>query len=153
MSGCNSKSASSNQTSSILSSSTAAETISPTAPQTTAAPNASFTDPSVLETDLTVETDSVNISDELRPDFKNAMDSYEAFIDEYCTFAKKYSDSNGTDVSLLADYASYMQKLADMEQKFDSWESNDLNDAETTYYIEVQARVSQKLLIAAQELN
>ena len=72
------------------------------------------------------------------------MDSYEAFIDEYVAFMKKYSD-NPSDVSLLADYTKYMSKYADMVEKFDKWESEDLNDAGLAYYIDVQARVSKKL--------
>ena len=37
----------------------------------------------------------------------------------------------------------------DMVEKFDKWESEDLNDAELAYYIDVQARVSKKLLDVA----
>lgn len=84
----------------------------------------------------------------LRPDFKEAMDSYEQFIDEYVAFMKKYAE-NPDDLTLLADYASYMSDYADMVEKFDKWESEDLNDAELSYYIDVQARVSKKLLEAA----
>lgn len=83
--------------------------------------------------------------DGMRKDFKDAMDSYEAFIDEYVAFMKKYSD-NPSDVGLLADYTKYMSKYADMVEKFDKWESEDLSDAELAYYIDVQARVSEKLL-------
>lgn len=86
------------------------------------------------------------ISDgELRSDFKEAMDSYENFMNDYAEFMKKYKD-NPTDTSLLADYADYMTKYADMVEKFDKWESEDLNDAELAYYIDVQARVSKLLL-------
>lgn len=42
-----------------------------------------------------------------------------------------------------------MSKYADACDKFDKWESEDMNDAETAYYIDVQARVSKKLLEAA----
>lgn len=38
--------------------------------------------------------------DGLRPEFKEAMDSYEAFYDEYCAFMKKYM-KNPTDLKLL----------------------------------------------------
>ncbi len=86
--------------------------------------------------------------DGMRKDFKDAMDSYEAFMDEYVAFMKKYSD-NPSDVGLLADYTKYMSKYADMVEKFDKWESEDLNDAELAYYIDVQARVSKKLLEVA----
>lgn len=46
-------------------------------------------------------------------------------------------------------YTKYMSKYADMVEKFDKWESEDLNDAELAYYIDVQARVSKKLLEVA----
>ena len=59
------------------------------------------------------------------------------------------NSDNPSDVSLLADYTKYMSKYADMVEKFDKWESEDLNDAELAYYIDVQARVSKKLLEVA----
>lgn len=90
---------------------------------------------------------AANATDEtaIRDDFKAAMDSYEAFIDEYVAFLQKYTQ-NPTDLSLLNDYATYMSKYADLAAKFDAWESEDLNTAELAYYLEVQSRVSQKLL-------
>ena len=39
-----------------------------------------------------------------------------------------------------------MSKYADMCDKFDKWESQNLNAAEQAYYVDVQARVSKKLL-------
>lgn len=88
--------------------------------------------------------------DGMRVDFKEAMDSYEDFMDEYVAFMEKYSESDGTDASLLSDYASYMTKYAECVEKFDEWESEDMNATETAYYIQVQSRVSQKLLDVAQ---
>lgn len=85
----------------------------------------------------------------LGKEFKEAMDSYEAFIDEYCSFMKKYANSNGTDMTLIADYAKYASKLADAGKKFDKWEDEEMNDEETAYYIQVQTRVNKKLLEAA----
>lgn len=85
----------------------------------------------------------------LDPDFKAAMDSYEKFMDEYVAFMKKYS-ANPTDMSLLADYADYMSKYADFVEDFEKWEDEEMNAAETAYYIDVQARVSKKLLEVAQ---
>lgn len=38
-----------------------------------------------------------------------------------------------------------MKKVADMDAKFKAWENTDLNDEELKYYIDVQARVTQKL--------
>ena len=82
--------------------------------------------------------------DGMRKDFKEAMDSYEAFMNEYCDFMEKYS-KNPTDASLMADYMSYMSKYDDFTKKFDQWGSEDLNDAELEYYIEVQTRVYERL--------
>ena len=81
----------------------------------------------------------------MRPEFKEAMDSYEAFYDEYCAFMKKYQ-ANPADLSLLAEYANMMSKLTEMDEKFDAWEDGDLNDEELKYYMEVQTRVTQKML-------
>ena len=85
----------------------------------------------------------------MRPDFKNAMDRYETFMGEYCDFMAKYNESDGSDLSLLSDYASFLSQYAEMAESFEAWDSEDLTDAETAYYLEVQTRVSQKLLEVA----
>lgn len=113
----------------------------------TTEPSTETTAPSESSSTETKPNDT-ELVDGMRKDFKDAMDSYEAFMDEYVAFMKKYSD-NPSDVSLLADYTKYMSKYADMVEKFDKWESEDLNDAELAYYIDVQARVSKKLLDVA----
>lgn len=87
--------------------------------------------------------------DGMRPDFKSAMDSYETFMGEYCDFMAKYNESDGSDLSLLSDYASFLSQYAEMAESFEAWDSEDLTDAETAYYLEVQTRVSQKLLEVA----
>ncbi|HAY62796.1 MAG TPA: hypothetical protein DCX90_04160 [Ruminococcaceae bacterium] len=113
----------------------------------TTEPSTETTAPSESNATETKPNDT-DLVDGMRKDFKDAMDSYEAFMDEYVAFMKKYSD-NPSDVGLLADYTKYMSKYADMVEKFDKWESEDLNDAELAYYIDVQARVSKKLLDVA----
>lgn len=84
----------------------------------------------------------------IRPEIKEAIDSFEVFIDEYCAFMVKYSESDGKDLSLLTDYASFISKLADMESKMDKLEE-DFTEAESYYYAEVSLRCSQKLLEAS----
>lgn len=83
-------------------------------------------------------------SDGLRSDFKAAMDSYEAFYDKYCSFMKKYN-ANPSDSSLLIEYLELLEQLADVEEKFDEWENEDLNSEELEYYLEVNTRVAKKL--------
>ncbi len=92
-----------------------------------------------------IKSDDTELVDGMHKDFKKAMDSYEAFMNEYVEFIKKYQN-NPSDAQLIADYAKYMSKYADLCDKFDKWESEDLNDTERAYYIDVQARVSKKLL-------
>lgn len=82
------------------------------------------------------------------PEFKAAMDSYEKFFDEYVAIIKKYK-ANPTYMSILTDYANYMGQYADMMQKFEKWENEDLNTAEAAYYVDVQARITKKLLEVA----
>lgn len=79
------------------------------------------------------------------PAFKAAMDSYEEFFDEYVAIMKKYKE-NPTDMSILADYTKYMGQYADTMQKMEDWENEDLNTVELAYYLEVQNRITQKLL-------
>ncbi len=83
----------------------------------------------------------------IRPEIREAIDSYEAFIDEYCEFMARYSESDGSDLGLLVDYATFMGKLEDYTEKFDALE-DDLTDAEYWYYIEVVNRCNEKMLKA-----
>lgn len=94
--------------------------------------------------------DSAELVDGMRPEFKEAMDSYEAFMNEYCEFMKKYAASDGTDAGLLADYADYMRKYADAVEAFEAWDSEEMNIIEAAYYLEVQTRISKNLLDVAQ---
>lgn len=99
--------------------------------------------------DETIAEDAPGLVDGMRPEFKAAMDSYEAFYDEYCEFMKEYK-ANPTDIKLLAEYSDMAKKLVDMDEAFKEWESNDLNDEELKYYIDVSSRIAQKLLDVAE---
>ena len=87
--------------------------------------------------------------DGMRPEFKEAMDSYEAFYDEYCEIIKKYTE-NPSDMELLADYTDMLTKAVEVSKKFEAWENSDLNSAELKYYLDVNNRVTQKLLEVAE---
>lgn len=97
---------------------------------------------SETESEESVDDSSV---DDIRPEFKEAMDSYEEFFDEYVEIMKKFEE-DPSDISFLADYAQYMAQYAEMMQKLEAWESEDLNAAETAYYVDVQARITKKLM-------
>lgn len=99
------------------------------------------------DTESSTQTETAVSSTDIRPEFKEAMDSYEAFFDEYCEFMKKYNESDDT-TSLLVDYASYMVKYTDTMQKMNNISEDELTDAEVAYYTEVSARISAKLIEA-----
>lgn len=73
------------------------------------------------------------------------MDSYEEFMNEYVEFMKKY-EANPTDITLLSQYATMMQKYSEQISAFEKWESEDMTTKEAAYYVDVQARVTKKLL-------
>ena len=98
-----------------------------------------------IEEDSSEEPETVD-DDLIRPEIKEAIDSYEAFIDEYCEFIESYDAS---DLTLLAKYAELLQKEVEMSQKFEAIQDQDLTEAETLYYTEVSLRCSQKMLEAA----
>ena len=102
---------------------------------------------SETETDRTESSETLfqSVEEEsVRPEVKDALDSYESFMNEYVDFMNKYNNSDDT-VSMLADYAKYMKKYTEMTKKMDDIESMDLNDAENLYFLDVQTRVNAKL--------
>lgn len=85
-----------------------------------------------------------NLIDGLRPEFKKAMDSYEAFFKKYCNFIKDVQQ-NPSDLTLLMEYASMMDQYSKTMEEMESWEDKDLNDAEMAYYVAVTARITKML--------
>lgn len=86
-------------------------------------------------------------ADGIRPEFKEAMDSYEAFYDEYCDFMKKYN-ANPSDRTLLDGYMDMLDRSVEMTEKFEAWDEGEMNDEELKYYLDVNNRVSQKMIDA-----
>ena len=100
-----------------------------------------------VESDSQIEEDLTNnesLIDGMRPEFKTAMDSYEAFYNDYCDFIEEYS-KNPTDLKMLAKYADMMGKAADMDKAFEEWDEDDMTDEELKYYLEVSNRIILKL--------
>lgn len=83
-------------------------------------------------------------SSAIRPEFKNAMDSYEAFYTDYCAMLEKYMQ-NPTDLTLLAQYSQLMSQAVEMDEAFNAWNSADLNNEELKYYLDVNNRVLKLL--------
>lgn len=81
----------------------------------------------------------------IRPEFKEAMDSYEAFYDEYCAFMEEYKEDS-LNLSLLAKYADMIAKAAKMEEKFKAWDNGTLSNEELKYYLDVMNRIQKRLI-------
>ena len=104
----------------------------------------------------TASTDSTAASDAslVTPEFKEMMDSYEEFINKYCDFMVKYSNASATDqASMLADYTDLMQQESDWLQRIDAIDESTLSAADDAYYLDVQARVTQRLAESGTQLQ
>ena len=77
------------------------------------------------------------------PELVEFLDSYEAFMDEYCEFMKSYNES---DPAQMLKYAALMEKYYEFSKKAEAWDEENMNDEETLYYIKVMNRVNEKLL-------
>ena len=103
----------------------------------------SNTDDKTKET--TQSESSGDAVDGIRPEFKEAMDSYEAFYIEYCEFMKEYSE-NPTNLTLLEKYADMLIKAEEMNEAFEAWDEDELSNEELKYYLDVNNRVMQMLV-------
>ena len=83
-------------------------------------------------------------NDTIRPEIKEAIDAYEAFIDEYIAFMTKYSESDNS-ATMLYDYMKFAAKYEEAVRKIDALEA-ELTDAEALYYYEVLNRCNMKML-------
>lgn len=96
-----------------------------------------------IEQDET-EQETSDSSEGIRPEFKEAMDSYEKFFDEYVEFMKKYMDSDDV-AGMMGDYADYLEKYTDTMEKMDALGEEEMSKEEALYYAEVTARITKKL--------
>ena len=95
--------------------------------------------------DDTKTTTTTSTTTGLRPEFKQTMDDYEDFIDDYIEFMKKYKNSNGTDTSMMSDYTRYMNKYSELSKNLQKYDANSMNSDELAYYMKVVQRSSEKI--------
>lgn len=121
---------------------TEAETEKPTEKPTEKATEAPAEESS--KTESKPESKTITDSDTVTPSFKEMMDSYEAFFDEYIDFMKNYKE-NPSDLSLLSEYTEYLSKYSDYMSKLSAVDTDSLSAADLAYYTEVNARITKKL--------
>ena len=86
----------------------------------------------------------------ISPDLKAFLESYEAFMDEYCDYLEHYDSS---DAVQLIKYASLMQKYSDFAKKAEAYDESKMTDAEAIYYAETLNRINIKLMKASQNMK
>ena len=107
----------------------------------------------VVDSDVQLEdnksTELIEENDNLvgiRPEFKEAMDSYEAFFDEYIAFMERYAGADTTEMlDLLSDYTKYMTEYAEAMESLSELEEQEMSVDEAIYYMEVTTRITEKL--------
>ena len=98
-------------------------------------------------TDNTIsDASDEELVDGMRPEFKEAVDSYVEFMDAYVEFVAQSQAEDSPDAEMLKDYADYVSKLSEVNDKFDALDDGNMNDAESTYYINAQLDITKKLL-------
>lgn len=89
----------------------------------------------------------VEESNEVTPSFKEQMDAYEAFFDEYIALM----ESVQSDPTLVTStkYIEFLGKYMEYTQALDNINEAELTDADYLYYLEVNTRIQEKLLKAS----
>ncbi len=95
-------------------------------------------------TKTTTDTAASTSSNGVTPAFKEMMDSYESIMNKYCDFMEKYTSSSDT-AAMLADYSKIMAEYAEWTGKIEAVDESTLSEADNAYYLEVTARVTQRL--------
>ncbi len=90
-----------------------------------------------------------NDSQSVTVSFKEMLDEYEAFMNEYCDFMEKYKNS-GNAAELLNDYLDFMNRYTEFTKKIDNVDEDSLSEADLAYYLEVTQRVTKRLASISQ---
>ena len=81
------------------------------------------------------------------PSFKEEMDAYEAFYDEYIDFMKKYYSGGSVNLGdMLNDYNKMIEKEMEWAEKIDAVDESTLSPADDAYFLMVTLRIEEKLL-------
>lgn len=79
----------------------------------------------------------------IRPEFKEAMDKYESYMNEYVNFMKQ---DHTYSAAWLDQYNAVLHKYSEAMEALDKVESSSMTNEENLYYLDVLTRVNKKLL-------
>ena len=78
------------------------------------------------------------------PEFKEWMDTYEAFMNDYIDILEKYT-TNPSDLTILTDYFSMLEKYTEYEEKIESYNEETLGAADSAYFVESYSRILKRM--------
>lgn len=98
-------------------------------------------------TDEAISIDIPAVDDNfIDPEFKEMMDEFEAFFDEYVEFVNRMNNADSMEaLELMSAYTEYLEKYASVMEKMESIDQDELTTAEALYYAEVTGRIYLKL--------
>ena len=82
--------------------------------------------------------------DGIRPEFREAMESYEAFFDSYIDFMESIDETNLTSAEMLK-YYQFLQQYEETMEKLDAIDESALTPQEDALYLETMTRINNKL--------
>lgn len=78
-------------------------------------------------------------------EWKQFLKDYEAWVDKYVAFMKKYKNASTSDMtSMMSEYSSLLSDLTSWSEKSKNMQSN-LSGSDLTEYINTLSRITQKL--------
>ena len=86
---------------------------------------------------------SIDDASGVTPELKEFLDSYEAFMNEYCDFMETYDAS---DLGALVTYMDLLGKYSDFADKADDYDTSEMSDADLKYYLDVTTRIEKRLI-------
>ena len=97
------------------------------------------------EEEVQEETPAAGIpEDGIRPEFREAMESYEAFFDSYIDFMESIDETSLATEEMLK-YYQFLQQYEETMNKLDAIDESELTPQEDLLYLETMNRINSKL--------
>jgi transcription elongation factor Elf1 len=126
------------------------EEASPSAEAETPVPTETAAAEATVEAIVEATAEATAAASGIRPEFKEAMDSYAAFFDSYCEFMESYDSS---DAVMAAKYLEFVAQASDTMAKMDAIDESELTPEEEDYYLQTLSYINQRMLEAEQNMN
>ena len=113
----------------------------------TLSPEIAESEPSAFPEVETVETEptaSLEEEPEVTVEWRQFLQEYEAWVDDYISIVKKYKE-NPTDMTILTDYMEMFSHLTQWSQKADKIQGSILDTSEALEYSKEMLRIAGKL--------